>query len=142
MKTMFNRQTPIKIIDRHCGSGKTTAMIEGFSNDNNYLVVVPYKTEIERVIGQSTKVIFFQPDEDDNDDRTKRESLRQLLSSGCNVVTSHALHELMLPIVNEGLLDNYHIIIDEVPNVASNEFSLSKRSVEEFYISNGSVDEN
>jgi len=45
----------------------------------------------------------------------------------------------MLPIVNEGLLDNYHIIIDEVPNVASNEFSLSKRSVEEFYISNGYI---
>ena len=140
MKTMINRQTPIKIIDRHCGSGKTTAMIEGFSNDNNYLVVVPYVREIERVIRQSTKVTFVQPNEEDNDDRTKRESLRQLLSSGCNVVTSHALHELMLPIVNEGLLDNYHIIIDEVPNVASNEFSLSRRSVEEFYISNGYID--
>jgi len=61
MKTMINRQTPIKIIDRHCGSGKTTAMIEGFSNDNNYLVVVPYVTEIERVIRQSTKVTFVQP---------------------------------------------------------------------------------
>ena len=140
MKTMINRQTPIKIIDRHCGSGKTTAMIDGFSNDNNYLVVVPYKTEIERVIKQSTKVAFVQPNEEDNDDRTKRESLRQLLSSGCNVVTSHALHELILPIVNEGLLDNYHIIIDEVPNVASNDYSLSKRSVEEFYISNGYID--
>ena len=140
MKTMINRQTPIKIIDRHCGSGKTTAMIDGFSNDNNYLVVVPYKTEIERVIKQSTKVAFVQPNEEDNDDRTKRESLRQLLSSGCNVVTSHALHELILPIVNEGLLDNYHIIIDEVPNVASNDYSLSKRSVEAFYISNGYID--
>ena len=140
MKTMINRQTPIKIIDRHCGSGKTTAMIEGFSNDNNYLVVVPYVTEIERVIRQSTKVTFVQPNKEDNDDTTKRESLRQLLRSGCNVVTSHALHELMLPIVNEGLLDNYHIIIDEAPNVASNEFSLSKRSVEEFYISNGYID--
>ena len=140
MKTMFNRQTPIKIIDRHCGSGKTTAMIEGFGNDNNYLVVVPYVTEIERVIRQSTKVTFVQPNKEDNNERTKCESLRQLLRSGSNVVTSHALHELMLPIVNEGLLDNYHIIIDEVPNVASNEFSLSKRSVEEFYISNGYID--
>ena len=95
------------------------------------------KTMINR---QSTKVTFVQPSEDDNNDRTKRESLRQLLSSSCNVVTSHALHELMLPIVNEGLLDNYHIIIDEVLNVASNDYSLSKRSVEEFYISNGYID--
>mgnify|MGYP000087590365 CR=1 FL=1 len=87
MKTMINRQTPIKIIDRHFGSGKTTAMIDGFSNDNNYLVVVPYKTEIERVIKQSTKVTFVQPDEDDNNDRTKRESF--------GLCVLDAVHELL-----------------------------------------------
>ena len=33
-------ETKIKIIDKPCGSGKTTAMIDGFNSNEKYLVIV------------------------------------------------------------------------------------------------------
>lgn len=46
---MFLKQ-PAKIIDRHCGSGKTNGLISSLSQNRRYLIVVPYLSEVQRVI--------------------------------------------------------------------------------------------
>jgi hypothetical protein len=86
----------IKIEDYPCGSGKTTKMIEGFKPENKYLVILPLLTEVERVIKASKNIEFVQPHANDNDQGTKTGS-------------------------RDGLLDDYDIIIDEVPEVVKME---------------------
>ena len=82
-------QTTIKIIDKPCGSGKTTAMINGFNNNDKYLVIVPLLSELERVIKQSEEVPFVQPHANDNEAGTKFASLEEKVLLGCNIVTPH-----------------------------------------------------
>ena len=48
--------TPIKIIDKPCGSGKTTAMINNFNNQDKYLVIVPLLSEVDRIVEESKEV--------------------------------------------------------------------------------------
>ena len=109
--------TPIKIIDKPCGSGKTTAMINGFNNQNKYLVIVPLLTEVQRIIEHSNKVPFVEPKECDNNKGTKYASLEEHLLLGHNIVLTHKMYEGLVPLAKAGLLDDYHIIIDEVPDV-------------------------
>ena len=52
---------PIKIIDQPCGSGKTTAMINNFNNQDKYLVIVPLLSEVDRIVEGSKEVVFVQP---------------------------------------------------------------------------------
>ena len=128
---------PIKIIDKPCGSGKTTAMIERFEPEKKYLVIVPLLTEVKRIIDQSTTVEFVQPDECDNSIGTKYASLEEHLINGHNVVSTHQLYEDPVPLAKAGLLASYHIIIDEVPNVIDNEVDKSQTSIKRFYIETG-----
>ena len=129
--------TPIKIIDKPCGSGKTTAMIEGFEPEKKYLVIVPLLTEVDRIIDQSTKVEFVQPDEYDTSIGTKYASLENHLINGRNVVSTHQLYEDLVPLAKAGLLASYHIIIDEVPQVIDAELDKSQTSIDCFYIETG-----
>ena len=105
----------IKIEDYPCGSGKTTKMIEGFKPENKYLVILPLLTEVERVIKASKNIEFVQPHANDNDQGTKTGS-------------------------RDGLLDDYDIIIDEVPEVVKMVTSKSKTSIQEFYLDTGYMD--
>ena len=50
--------TSIKIIDKPCGSGKTTSMINNFNNQDKYLVIVPLLSEVDRVVEGSKEVQF------------------------------------------------------------------------------------
>lgn len=130
----------IKILDYPCGSGKTTRMIEGFKEERKYLVIVPFLTEIERVISQSKSIAFVQPEETDNETNTKTRSLEVQLLHGLNVVTTHTMYEKLVPMVKEGLLEDYDIIIDEVPDVVKSVTSKSKTSIQEFYVDTGYID--
>ena len=129
--------TPIKIIDKPCGSGKTTAMINGFNNQNKYLVIVPLLTEVQRIIEHSHKVAFVEPKDSDNNKRTKYASLEEHLLLGHNIVSTHKMYEGLVPLAKAGLLDDYHIIIDEVPDVVKPIVTKSKTSIDEFYIDTG-----
>ena len=130
-------QTTIKIIDKPCGSGKTTIMINGFNNNDKYLVIVPLLSEVERVIEQSVEVPFVQPHANDNEAGTKFASLEEQLLLGCNIVSTHKMYENLVPLAKAGLLDDYHIIIDEVPDIVHPIASKSSTSIQEFYLASG-----
>ena len=130
-------QSTVTIRDYPCGSGKTTSMIEGFRGDRKYLVIVPLLTEVNRVIEWSKSTPFQQPHANDNDALTKTESLESMLLQGQNIATTHSLHERLVPLARQGLLSDYDIIIDEVPEVVRSVSSKSKVSIEEFYLNTG-----
>ena len=130
----------INIHDYPCGSGKTTRMIESFEADRKYLVILPLLTEVDRVISQSKKVVFVQPRANDNEEGTKVSSLQGQLLFGQNIATTHAMYDKLVPMVKNGLLDDYDIIIDEVPEVVKMVTSKSKTSIQEFYIDAGYMD--
>lgn len=129
--------TPIKIIDKPCGSGKTTAMINNFNNQDKYLVIVPLLSEVDRIVEGSMEVEFVQPHANDNNSGTKYASLEEHLILGRNIVSTHKMYESLAPLAKAGLLSDYHIIIDEVPDVVKPIPMKSKTSIDEFYIDTG-----
>ena len=137
--------TSIKIIDKPCGSGKTIAMINSFNNRDKYLVIVPLLTGgRQRIVEGSKEVEFVQPHANDNNRGTNSASLEEHLILGRNIVSTHKMHESLVPLAKAGLLNDYHIIIDEVPDaVQPIVIEKSKTSIDEFYIDTGfmSVDE-
>ena len=130
----------INIHDYPCGSGKTTRMIEGFEKDRKYLIILPLLTEVERVISQSMTVEFVQPLDNDNEEGTKTSSLQSQLLLRHNIATTHSMYERLVPMIRNGLLDDYDIIIDEVPEVVRMVTSKSKTSIQEFYVDAGYMD--
>ena len=130
----------IKINDYPCGSGKTTRMIENFKEDKKYLVILPLLTEVDRVIEASKDIEFVQPHANDNDQGTKTSSLEGHLLLGSNIATTHKMYERLVPMVKAGLLDDYDIIIDEVPDVVKSVTSKSRTSIQEFYVNAGYMD--
>ena len=98
---------PIIIIkDQPCGSGKTTSMIAGFRSDRNYLVIVPFLTEVDRVIEWSKSPPFQQPHANDNDASTKTESLQSMVLQGQNIVATHSLFERLVPLARQWLFSD------------------------------------
>lgn len=124
----------VRIIDRPCGSGKTTQLLSSFQPEKRYLVVVPLRTEVDRVIDQAC-VPFQQPTEGDYG--TKKGSLEVLLRKKVNIVTTHALFENIASFAKAGLLDDYEIFVDEVPEVLSSIGEISRQSLDEFYVDCG-----
>ena len=125
-------QSTIAIRDYSCGSGKTTSMIEGFQGHRKYLVIVPLLSEVERVIQGAKSFHFQQPHANDNNAPTKTESLESMVLQGQNIAATHSLFERLVPLARQGLLSDYDIIIDEVPEVVTSVSSKSKVSIEEF----------
>jgi len=125
------------IKDQPCGTGKTTTMIKELEEGKKYLIILPLLSEVTRVLRDSKTVRFLTPDETDNDKRTKAKSLELMVKAGANIATTHALYLKLGSLANQGLLDDYHIIIDEVPEVAEVKATKSATSIHEFYIVTG-----
>jgi len=130
----------INIKDYPCGTGKTTSMIKEFQQNKKYLVILPLLSEVKRVIDQSQPILFEQPTTDENAHNTKAESIKELLLTGQNIATTHNMYERLVRLAREGLLDDYHIIIDEVPDVVKSVSSKTKTSIEEFYLKTGYIE--
>ena len=101
-------------------------------------MVVPYLSETERII-TSSKLVPFQQPLNNNAHCTKLESIEALLLEGANIVTTHNLYSTIVSMVRQGLLDDYHIIIDEVPDVCEQVRDKNPRSIDEFYLKNGYI---
>jgi len=131
----MNNNRSVFIIDRPCGSGKTTQMINSFNPNKRYLVVTPLLTECTRIV-RAAKVAFMQPEviADDPEIDTKKEHLIQLLEAGSNVVTTHAMFDSLATVARGGWLDDYEILIDEVMSVIDDSHRVTKKSWDDFYL--------
>lgn len=132
---------PAQIIDRPCGHGKTTELINNLTPHDTYLIVVPYLTEVSRVIeGAAANGIEIIEPTLDSDGLTKRDHLRQLAADGKNIVTTHAMYARLSEAALEGIFADYTVIIDEVVNtVKPLTRNPSKGSWEELYVNKGYV---
>ncbi|WP_433989101.1 hypothetical protein SuNHUV7_32880 (plasmid) [Pseudoseohaeicola sp. NH-UV-7] len=104
----------ITIIDRPCGTGKTTDLIQSLADKNKFLIVTPYLDEVQRIVRDAPQGVCIETPSDDK--MSKLESIRELLSKGANIATTHALYVNLAEVARNGLLAGYEIIIDEVPN--------------------------
>ena len=66
-------------------------MIKEFQQNKKYLVILPFLSEVKRVIDQSQPILFEQPTTDENEHSTKTESIKELLLTGQNIATTHTL---------------------------------------------------
>ena len=127
----------VTIDDFPCGSGKTTKMMQKLKPNELYLIVVPLRSEIERVLNNISHLGFEEPLAAMTSIGTKQAALLKLIGERKSIVTTHRLCSDIGHLAGNGYLRNYNIIIDEVPEVINPVKSLSKRSVDEFYISQG-----
>lgn len=119
----------IQFIDRPCGSGKTSDTIASLDCRKRYFIVVPTLSEVQRYMEQAP-IPFEEPTaklteaqrefnatlgEDDQELRktpSKSEYLKELIDSHTNIVTTHALFDVIN--MRDYDLSDYHLIIDEV----------------------------
>ena len=125
--------TIVTINDFPCGSGKTTKMMQSLKQRKLYLIVVNLKSEIKRVLENTSHINLHEPTASMTKFETKKEALLKLVSESKSIVTTHKLYNDISHLAALGLLQKYHVIIDEVPEVITSIISLSKKSINEFY---------
>ena len=119
--------TAISIIDRPCGSGKSTDLItyllalKANNIKEKILLVLPELGEVKRFIDALGTDYFEEPVVQENwvDEgyaNNKTDVLIDILSRGRNAIMTHSLYERIKRF--EHLLTDYCVIIDEVPTVA------------------------
>ncbi len=112
--------TVITVIDRPCGYGKSTELIAELKEhrtnypDAKILLIVPELGEVKRFLKEIGD--WFHEPTPNNEATSKTDALIELLSNGKNVVATHSLYERIKKF--QHLLNNYHVIIDEVPTAA------------------------
>lgn len=100
----------IELLDAGCGIGKTTAIINYINSSNNndkFLYITPFLSEVERIIDKCKKKNFKQPT------NKKTEDIASLLKKGYNIAATHALFEKISEDIDKIPLKNYILIIDE-----------------------------
>ena len=115
-----NSQLNIRIIDKPCGSGKTTGVLaelmklrQAGAGDNRFLIVVPELSEIQRYRDHLGQDWLYEPEANQKLGVRKIDSLIDLLQQGHQVVTTHALFSQIRRF--QHLLGSYHVLIDETP---------------------------
>ena len=107
-------------LDAPTGYGKTTAIIDLINSRpfERWLVVTPFKTEVDRICGNTSCV---QPL------GKKTKDILLLLIDEKNVCCTHALFDLFTTETLE-LLKGYNLIIDEEPTVIKNIVGTTRQS--------------
>ncbi|MBE7124570.1 DEAD/DEAH box helicase family protein [Bacillus mycoides] len=108
----------VKIIDSIMGTGKTSWAIQHMNEAplyQKFIYITPFKSEIERVL-KATQRDFVQPEEIKGG--TKLASLKNLITNGENIVSTHELFKRMDSELIELIeMQGYTLILDEVVNV-------------------------
>ena len=100
------------------GRGKTSAAINFINNSNDdrkFLYITPYLSEVERIIKSCPSKHFKQPYYLKG---RKLEGIKELINSGCNIISTHALFQKFdLEVIDLCRAKNYTLIMDEVTDV-------------------------
>lgn len=102
-------------IDEIMGRGKTSAMINYINSLDDYhriMFITPYLKEVDRVRDACSSKLFLAPQEKGG----KLNNIRKLISSGTNIVSTHALFGMFDSEIIDLIASNhYTLILDEVP---------------------------
>lgn len=107
----------VNIVDALMGYGKTSAAINFINKSNDderFLYITPYLTEVKRVIDYCPTKKFRQPESFG----TKINGIKYLFNQGYNIVSTHSLFSLFdEEIIELAYTNNYTLIMDEVADV-------------------------
>lgn len=131
-----DQATQVNLVDHPCGFGKTSSLIETINQqtDKRFLIVVPTLSEVERILTETECGRFKSPS---NEAGTKANDLERLIQSGVSIVTTHKLFNESEYVAIEGGLRDFHIVIDEVPDVIMKSLTISKQAFEKLYLETG-----
>lgn len=131
----------LKVVDAGCGIGKTTAMINYINQDNDdnkFLYITPFLTEVERVKNACKDKNFQEPAELP----TKTEDLLRLVEKGYNIVSTHALFKKLTDkVLDLTQFNDYILIIDEAADVLE-EIDITKNDLKTIITEYTTIDEN
>jgi len=110
----------IKVIDAPCGEGKTSWAIQEMNaeanNGKNYVFITPFLKEVDRIKSGCKDRRFKSPSKKSK--QSKSASLKNLLKSGENIVSTHSLFSRIDAETITLILDGgYILILDEVMDV-------------------------
>ena len=109
----------LNVIDSIMGSGKTSWAIDKMNDDdeNNYIYITPFLSEVERIKTSVTTKKFYEPK---NIGEGKLDSLHKLIVQGKNIASTHALFKMATEETISLLKSNdYILILDEVMEVVA-----------------------
>ena len=131
----------LKVVDAGCGVGKTTSMINFINdspNDNKFLYITPFLTEVERIKISCSSKNFQEPAELP----TKTEDLLRLVEKGYNIVSTHALFKKLTDkVLDLTQFNNYTLIIDEAADVIE-EIEITKNDLKTIITEYTTIDDN
>ena len=102
---------PVVFVDRPCGTGKTTALIESLQPDRKYLIVVPLLDEADRILKGAAQrgVTLYAPE---RNGQTKSQHLLDLTFDDQSIVCTHKLF-----LEADMSFSGYDVHIDEAVDV-------------------------
>ncbi|WP_299884892.1 hypothetical protein [uncultured Ruegeria sp.] len=129
--------TKITFIDRPCGTGKTTDLIDDLKQWNPdthmpVLVVTPRLSEVQRIVSGAHEAMLTVPE-----GNNKTIDIEGLLKAGANIVCTHALYIRLEHLALAGLLARYRLVIDECPTPLEIGPAISKRNFQEQVLDTG-----
>lgn len=110
----------VTVIDAIMGAGKTSFILEQINASkpsDRFIFITPYIDEVERVI-KTVNHPVYSPNANDNDSRTKLQSMKNAIIDGKSIVSTHSLFTL----ADDELISmlkraDYSLILDEVMDV-------------------------
>ena len=132
-------RSQVTLVDHPCGFGKTNSLLAVINAKpgHKFLIVVNTLDEVDRVLSGVSEGLMYAPRDPSEVNTNKSEQLEAMLVAKKSVVITHKLYERAGRLADGGLLQDYSVIIDEVPNAISTLQSVKPGSMEEFYVERG-----
>lgn len=110
----------VKVCDALCGCGKTSSCINMMNErtDKKFIFVTQYLDEVKRIMEKCKSRNFVTPLSDEEAGVTKLGNIRDLISQGRNIATTHALFLSYTSDIKELIqAQQYVLVLDEVVDV-------------------------
>lgn len=110
----------VKVCDALCGCGKTSSCINMMNErtDKKFIFVTQYLDEVKRIMDKCKSRNFVTPMSDEDAGTTKLNDIRDLISQGRNIATTHALFLSYTSDIKDLIREKqYVLVLDEVVDV-------------------------